>query len=224
MKTLEELTDAAQQNWLASWTSGPVEAEGPGLAKGTLARDLVLLDDTGVERRLSEFWGAQPALLMFWRHFGCGCGAARARRLVAEYPSYVEAGLAPVIIAQGEPARAAAYRERHGLPCPILSDPDHQAYRAYGLGQWSVERILYDASPEYLNHEHELGRRFQADRAATGTPLVDDPWRAVGEFVIGTDGRVRLPYLYQYCEDFPEPRVLTTAARLSRATASPIPA
>ena len=28
-------------------------------------------------------------------------------------------------------------------------------------------------------------------------------------------GVVRLPYLYQYCEDFPDPRVLTTAARLS---------
>ena len=27
-------------------------------------------------------------------------------------------------------------------------------------------------------------------------------------------GRVRLCYFYQYCEDFPPPGVLTTAARL----------
>jgi hypothetical protein len=44
---------------------------------------------------------------------------------------------------------------------------------------------------------------------------VDDPWRAVGEFVIGSDGTVRLSYAYQYCEDFPPPELLTTAALLA---------
>jgi hypothetical protein len=56
------------------------------------------------------------------------------------------------------------------------------AYRAYGVGQWPVERILYDAP---------------------------------AEFVIGRRGTVRLPYLYQYCEGHPAPRLLTMAARLS---------
>jgi hypothetical protein len=89
------------------------------------------------------------------------------------------------------------------------------AYRAYGVGQWPVERILYDAPPEYWAHQHDLGRSFQDGRREAGRPPVDDPWRATAEFVIGRAGVVRLPYLYQYCEDFPDPRVLTTAALLS---------
>jgi len=55
---------------------------------------------------------------------------------------------------------------------------------------------------------------FQDARRAQGRPPVDDPWRAAAEFVISPGGLVRLCYFYQYCEDFPPPRELTTAARL----------
>jgi len=78
-----------------------------------------------------------------------------------------------------------------------------------------VERILFDAPPEYWGHPHELGASLQNDRRASGRPLVDDPWRAAAEFVIGTNGRIRLTHAYQHCEDFPDARVLTTSALLS---------
>ena len=149
--TLDDLNTSAEAEWLERWTAGPVEPEGHGLAQGAAAPDLVLPDETGADRRLSEFWDGHPALVMFWRHFGCNCGAERARRLVEEYAAYREAGLVPVIIAQGEPARAAAYRELHRLPCPVLSDPEHAAYRAFGIGQWTPERVLYDAPEAFLH-------------------------------------------------------------------------
>ena len=214
-RTLEALTAAAESEWLELFAAGPIEEEGFGLRGGTAAPDLVLPDHTGVKRSLSEFWADQPVLLMFWRHFGCGCGIDRAARLLEEYPTYQEAGIIPLIVAQGEPARAAAYRDQLGLPCPVLCDPDHDAYRAYGIGHWSVERILFDAPVEFWAHPRDLGASFQDERRAGGRPLVDDPWRATAEFVIGTDGRVRLSHLYQYCEDFPEPLVLTAAAQLA---------
>jgi hypothetical protein len=56
---------------------------------------------------------------------------------------------------------------------------------------------------------------FQTARREGGRPLVDDPWRAVKEFVVGTNGLVRLTYSYQYCEDYPNPHLLMTAAQLS---------
>ena len=56
---------------------------------------------------------------------------------------------------------------------------------------------------------------FQSSRREQGRPLVDDPWRAVKELVIGANGLVRLAYAYQHCEDFPNPKVLSVAARLS---------
>ena len=213
MASLAELTAAAEEEWLDGWTSGPVEAEGSGLATGAVAPDLVLADHTGTSRTLSEFWSVRPALVLFWRHFGCSCGAERAARLGEEDAALRAAGLEPVIIGQGEPARAAAYRDLHGLSCPVLCDPQHEAYRAWGIGQWPVERVLFDAPPEYWDHPHDLGAAFQDDRRSKGNPPVDDPWRAVAEFVVGTDGMVLMTYAYQYCEDFPDVRVLTTAAR-----------
>ena len=214
-RPLDELTAEAESEWLARFTEGPTEPEGSGLRGGTAAPDLVLSDHTGVARALSEFWVDQPALLVFWRHFGCGCGMTRAARLLEELPTYRKAGINTVIIAQGEPARAAAYRDHVGLPCTFLCDPAHDAYRAYGLGQWMVERVLFDAPAEYWTHPHGLGSQLQDDRRAGGRPLVDDPWRATGEYVIGTDGLVRLTHLYQHCEDFPEPLVLAAAAQLA---------
>lgn len=208
----------AEAKWLERWTAGPTEDEGAGLKAGSAAPDLVLTDHTGRPRRLSDFWSSGPALVMFWRHFGCGCGVARAARLGEELDAYRDVGLTPVIVGHGDPGRASDYRSRYELQVPILVDPDATAYRAYGVGQWPVERILYDAPPELWGHSRELGSGLQEARRIAGRPLVDDPWRAAAEFVVGQGGSVRLSYLYQYCEDWPDPRVLTTAAQLSRPT------
>lgn len=213
--TKGELTTAAEDEWLQRWTDGPTEGEGPVLLTGSTAPDLTLLDHNGTQRRMSEFWTGRPALVLFWRHFGCGCGFERAARLKAEMAQYLDAGLDPVIVGQGEPVRAAAYRAEFDLPCTILCDPDHDAYRAYGVGHWNIERVLPDAPAEFWDHPRDIGVSFQDERRKQGRPLVDDPWRAVKEFVIGTNGLVRLTYSYQYCEDYPNPQLLATAARLS---------
>lgn len=215
MTSMQEQVRAAEAEWLRGWTGGPTESEGSGLPAGAAAPDLALPDHTGRMRQLSEFWVGGPALIMFWRHFGCSCGMERARLLKAEWAAYRDAGLTPVIVAQGEPERADAYRREHEVPCAILCDPDHDAYRAYGIGQWPVERVLFDAPAEFWSHPRDLGVRFQDGRRAEGRAPVDDPWRATAEYVVGTDGRVRLAYMYQHCADYPDPRVLTTAARLS---------
>jgi peroxiredoxin len=215
MSLTQDLITSAEAEWLQRWTAGPREDEGNPLPPGTPAPDLTLLDHTGRQRRLAEFWAEGPALLMFWRHFGCWCGFERAARLRTEFSQYLDAGLTPVIIGQGEPARAAAYRAEYEVPCPMLCDPEHTAYRAYGVGQWQLERILPDAPVEYWAHAAELGKAFQDERRALGKPIVDDPWRAVKEFVVGRNGLVRLTYAYQHCENYPNPAVLIAAARVS---------
>src|SRR4051812_25678616 len=95
-RVLADQTAAAETEWLGRWTAGPSEAESSTLRAGTKAPDLLLPDHTGRLRSLSEFWAGQPALLMFWRHFGCGCGVERTRRLNAEMAGYRAAGLNPV--------------------------------------------------------------------------------------------------------------------------------
>jgi len=218
MGSMEELTAAAEAEWLEKWTSGPTRDLGVLAAPGTAAPDLQLPDHAGNLVRLMDAWSEGPALLMFWRHFGCTCGVERAERLASESEAYQEAGLTPIIIAQGEPERAAAYRATYDITTPMLCDPDHVAYRAYGVGQWSVEQVLFDAPANFWDHPRDLGAEFQDGRREQGRAPVDDPWLAAAEFVVGGDGVIRLSYAYQYCEDFPDPRVLTTAAHISSST------
>ena len=139
----------------------------------------------------------------------------RARRLEAELDDYRAAGLAVVIVGQGRPTQAAQYADEHGITVPVLVDPTADVYRAYGVGHWQPEQLLFDAPVEYLAHPRELGQSLVESRRAEGRPMVDDPWRAAAEFIVAQSGVIRLGYSYQYCEDFPDPRVLTTAARLA---------
>ena len=46
-------------------------------------------------------------------------------------------------------------------------------------------------------------------------PTGSDAIRRIKEFVVGVNGLVRLTYSYQYCEDYPNPHLLMTAAQLS---------
>jgi hypothetical protein len=52
------------------------------------------------------------------------------------------------------------------LICPVLSDPDHSAYRAQGLGQRVSERVLYEAPDFFVDHERAVGVEFQAQRGS----------------------------------------------------------
>jgi len=214
MDDTERLIVDAEKEWLKTWVAGPGDKRSKLLDPGTSAPDLELLDHTGASRRLSSFWSDGPALLMFWRHFGCGCGIDRSSRLNDEYSDYQAAGINLIIIGQGEPERAAEYREKYSITCTILCDPDFEAYSAYGLAHFGVEQVLYDAPEEIWCHSMEIGINFQEDRRAMKRPLVDNPWMSPGELLVDRSGTIRVSYTYQYCEDFPDPRVFLTAAKI----------
>lgn len=209
----------AEQKWLDAWHAGPqrLRWEHIPLQLGDSAPDIELADHTGQLVRLSTSWANGPALILFWRHFGCSCGLERAARLKAEYPQYLEAGASVVVIGQAEPGRSAAYRERKGLECPVLSDPERIAYSAFDLLEGTTAQILFDASDALLRCEATAGEELAASRHGTERASVDSPWQLPGEFVIGSDGTVQLAYRYQYCEDWPDPRVLTAAIRFGGA-------
>jgi hypothetical protein len=96
----------------------------------------------------------------------------------------------------------------------MYSDPDYSAHRAFGLGHWGVEQVLYDAPEEFCELTPAVATAFQEDRRAQGRIMVDDPWMQSGEFVVDTGGTIRVAYLYNYCADYPDPRIFTTATRL----------
>ena len=212
---VEDLIEAAEQHWKAAWEIGPTRLRWTSLPPqvGDVAPDATLLDHDGRPTILSTLWAERPVLLLFWRHFGCSCGMDRAARLRAELDDYRAAGGQAVIIGQGEPARAARYRERQQLEVPILCDTDRASYEAFGLLQGTTAQILFDAPDPFLRCELDAGMGRSASRHGTDRALVDDPWQLPGEFVIGTDGRIRHAHRYSWCEDYPDPRVAIAVLR-----------
>lgn len=210
---IQALYLSAESRWMSGWLEGPT-VEGKPLRRGDFAPDVELQDLDGLPTRLSTVWADGPGLVLLWRHLGCGCGVERAERLNEEHRSYVDSGLEVVIVAPGDPQRAAGYRERYEIPVRMLVDSGYAAHRAFGLGHWSVEQALYDAPDEYCDLSEASGVEFQAERRSQGRPLVDDPWMQSGEFVVAPGGMIRVAYLYNYCADYPDPRIFTTAARL----------
>jgi peroxiredoxin len=204
----------AEQRWLDTWVAGPTLVGEP-VRRGQLAPDLELTAEDGTRVMLSEHWATRPALVMLWRHLGCGCGVERIERLKSEYEAYKSAGLDCVVVAPGEIERVVAYKDRYGLPSPVLADPEYTTHQAFGLSHWSKEQVLYDAPDEFCTITKEIGEEFQESRRTEERPLVDDPWMQSAEFVVRSDSVVRVAYLYNYCEDYPDPRIFTTAARLA---------
>lgn len=205
---------SAEQRWMQNWLEGPTLQAEP-LRRGEQAPNVELYATDGSGVPMSSLWQERPVLILLWRHLGCGCGLERADLLKEEYQAYVDSGLDVVVVAPGHPARVAEYKEKYELPARTLADPTYEAHKAFGLSHWSLEQVLYDAPDEYCELRPDTGEEFQESRREEGRPLVDDPWMQSGEFVVSTDGIIRVAYLYNYCEDYPDPRVFTTAARLA---------
>jgi len=204
---------SAEQRWRDRWVEGPT-IEGSPLRRGDHAPGVEVVTEEGETIDLSRAWADGPALVMLWRHLGCGCGLDRNGRLQAELPDYREAGLNVVVCAPADRERIAIYKENYSVPVPMYSTPDYAAHRAFGLGHWAVEQVLYDAPEEFCVLTPATATAFQEERRAQGRILVDDPWMQSGEFVVDTEGIIRVAYLYNYCADYPDPRIFTTATRL----------
>lgn len=219
-------TDAAGRQWLDRWRTGPTRERWTELPpqRGDLAPDVELIEArTGAPMRLSRLWAGGPALLLFWRHFGCSCGRDRAERLRAEYADYASAGATVALIGQGEPERTLVYATANGLPdeMPLLCDPAEDAYRAFGLLEGGPAEVLFDAPDAYLTCQPQVGRDMAAERAGLARPMVDNPWLLPGEFVVGRDGRLASTYRFQFCEHWIDPRVNLAAIRFASGELRP---
>ena len=216
MSKLEAQMQAAQNEWIEGWKKGPQRLRWTKipLQVGDQAPEFELPDSTGEMINLSSFWSEKPAMILFWRHYGCGCGIERAGMLQKDFKAFSDAGAQTVIIGQGEPERAAAYAAKYELPpIPILCDPDYTVYEAFGLVDGKTSQIMFDAGEKLLDRDLEAGMELARERVEMERPLVDNSWILPGEFVVDRGGEVRLAYRYNYCEDFPDYRVLTAAIR-----------
>lgn len=163
-----------------------------------LAPDLKMQKTDEQWIQLSELWQTKPLLLAFTRHFGCLHCKVMLADLTAARPEIEKAGLSIAVVTQGSPADSRAFCEKHAPGILCLADPDHIAYRAFGLARGSVWQVLL--APQVLRGTARArGRGLTAQLPPPG----QDVMQMSGMFIIGTDGRIRLPFYYDTIADHP---------------------
>ncbi len=109
------------------------------ISANTLAPDFTLKDDTGMERRLSDFRG-QPVVLYFYPKDdtpGCTTEACAFRDA---YSEYTQAGVAVVGVSPDKVSSHARFKSKYQLPFTLLADENHSVCELYGV--WGRKKMM----------------------------------------------------------------------------------
>jgi len=168
------------------------------------APDVELLNTEGVSLQLSSLWQSRVLILAFTRHFGCPQCKEMMDQLVQFKPQFAERGLALAVVTHGTPEMAQAFCSERAPGVLCLADPDRTAYQAYGLGRASLFQSVF--SPRVMRSNKRLSNEkgWKPEMPAPG----QDAFQMSGTFIIGTDGRIRLPYYYDDIADHPPVELL----------------
>ena len=171
----------------------------PYLKFNAPAPDAELLDTQGKQIRLSSLWKQNVLLLAFTRHFGCPQCKEMTDQLYTAQPDLNKIGLRLAFICHASVELTRQFCEQRAPNATCFADPDRAAYRAFGLFQGSLWQILL--SPQIWKSNRRLARekKFKPEVPPAG----QDAAQMSGVFIIGTDGRIRLPYYYDDIADHP---------------------
>jgi peroxiredoxin len=169
-----------------------------------LAPDVELLTTAGLPVMLSSLWKEQVLVLAFTRHFGCPQCKEMVDQLLHFSPELAGRGIGLAVVTHSTPAQAAAFCSERAPGVCCLADPERKAYRTYGLGRATLWQTFLSLNVWRSN------RRLQAEKGwkTELPPAGQDAMQLSGTFVIGTDGRIRLPYYYEDIADHPPAELL----------------
>jgi peroxiredoxin len=163
------------------------------------APDLVLVSIDRDSVRLSSLWVQKTLLLAFTRHFGCPQCKEMVDQLFLYKGSLADHGITPVFVTQAQPEMAKAFANTRAPGMLWLCDPERKAYRAYGLGPGSLFQTLLSRRVWQSNRQIEDRKGWKPELPPAG----QSAFLMSGTFIIGSDGRVRLPYYYDDIADHP---------------------
>lgn len=164
-----------------------------------LAPDVELKTVEGAPLLLSSLWHEKVLVLAFIRHFGCPQCKEMLDELAQFKPELAEKGLSLAVVTQGQPEETRAFCGERIPDVKCLSDPERKAYRAFGLGRGKLRQTFL--SQRVLRSNRDLLKRkgWKTELPPAG----QDAMQMSGIFIIGPDGRIRLPYYYDDIADHP---------------------
>lgn len=163
------------------------------------APDLSLLDVNGASIQLSSLWKTKVLVLAFTRHFGCPQCKEMVDQLISAHQSLTERGLLLAIVSHASAESAKAFCEQRAPSAVCLADPDRAAYHAFGLYRGTFWQTLVSPGIWHSNRRLAREKGFKPEIPAPG----QDAYQMSGTFIIGTDGRIRMPYYYEDIADHP---------------------
>ena len=101
------------------------------LVAGEPAPRFSLTDHSGATVTLGDYAGRRLLIYFYPRAFTPGC-TTESCDLRDRHETFLRAGWEIVGISPDPPERLARFRQKHGLPFPLLSDTDHRVAEAYG--------------------------------------------------------------------------------------------
>jgi peroxiredoxin Q/BCP len=103
------------------------------LAEGSPAPDFIMRDAGGKTLRLSDLKDKKNAVVYFYpRDFTPGC-TTEAAEFSRDYKKFADAGIEIVGISPDSEESHDKFRDKMGIPYPLVSDPDKDAAKAYGV-------------------------------------------------------------------------------------------
>jgi peroxiredoxin len=111
-----------------------------------------------------------------------------------EYDEIKGAGVRLVVIGNGLPEQARAFREEEGIPFELWVDPEMKAYRAAGLRRGAANVFSL----------RSFGHILRAMRGGFKQSGVQgDPWQLGAVFLIDRDGRTLFEHFSREAGDHP---------------------
>ena len=109
------------------------------IESGIPAPDFELPDETGTLRRLSDFRGKPVVLYFYPKDDTPGC-TTEACNFRDDYSAYQKAGVVILGVSPDTVKSHVKFKEKHGLPFPLLADADHKVCELYDV--WALKKFM----------------------------------------------------------------------------------
>lgn len=109
------------------------------IESGIPAPDFELPDETGALRRLSDFRGKPVVLYFYPKDDTPGC-TTEACNFRDDYSAYETAGVEILGVSPDTVKSHARFKEKYGLPFPLLADEDHKVCERYDV--WGLKKFM----------------------------------------------------------------------------------